>query len=539
MKKSNVLRVGAASRLAPFLVLLFFAAVAANAQTYQGQATAAKVSVTAPLITPTVVAVADTGPLPSAGGTISLSSAGTNLAGVVTVGASNVSTSGSTGSTASTANVGTVNVSVLGNTISADIVQASANASCPGAITTGSSVITNLVINGGSVTVTGDVDQTIALPGAVGNVVLNEHVFEVGVETVNAIHVHVTALDLTVTDVLIASTRAGIDCGFAPSADLFGGYGKSLTLRQGLGLPSAIVDAFLTDTGWLPRSGGVINTSTTAAGLSSIVSTTASSSSTSGGPAAGTPRATASNSHVDQLNINVLSGVVTISALAVNSDTQCSCDSVSTASCTGSSQLVNLNVNALGLNVPVNITGLPNQVVNIPVGILGTVTLTINERISSGSGNLTINALRVDLTLTGLAATRVVVSSAHSDIVCKIGTTAAPVTLSGRVLDAYGRQASNALVSITDNTGAVRSTRTSTFGYYSFSNLHAGQSYLVKVTSKTAQYAPRLFSATQDYADFDLYPSGATKSLNGVIVTDLISPVKTTKTESIVMRKRE
>jgi hypothetical protein len=539
MKTFQILRAGAVSKLAPFFVLLFIAAVSADAQTYQGQATAAKVSVTAPLITPTVVAVADTGPLPSAGGTISLSSAGTNLAGVVTVGASNVSTSGSTGATASTASVGTVNVSVLGNTISADIIQASANASCPGAITSGSATITNLVITGGSITVTGDANQTIALPGAVGNVVLNEHVIEVGVETVNAIHIHVTALDLTVTDVVIASARAGIDCGFAPTADLFGGYGKSVTLRQGLGLPPAIVDTFLTDTGWLPRSGGVINTSTVAAGLSSILTTGASSSSTSGGPAAGTPRATASNSHVDQLGINVLSGVVTISALTVNSDTSCSCDSNNASSCTGSSQLTNLNVNVLGLNVPVTITGLPNQVVNIPVLGFGNVTLTINERISSGTGDLTVNALRVDLTLTGLASTRILVSSAHSDIVCKLGVTAAPVSLSGRVLDANGRQVSNAIVSVTDNTGFVRSTRTNTFGYYSFSNLTAGQSYLVRVTSKTAQYAPRLFSAMQDYAGFDLYPSGAMKSSTGIIVTDLISPVKTVKTESIVSKKRE
>jgi hypothetical protein len=76
-------------------------------------------------------------------------------------------------------------------------------------------------------------------------------------------------------------------------------------------------------------------------------------------------------------------------------------------------------------------------------------------------------------------------------------------------------------------------------GYYSFSSLNAGQSYLVKVSSKAAQYAPRLFSATRDYAGFDLYPNGATKSLNGVIVTDLISPVKTVKTESVVTKKRE
>jgi hypothetical protein len=201
--------------------------------------------------------------------------------------------------------------------------------------------------------------------------------------------------------------------------------------------------------------------------------------------------------------------------------------------------LTNLNLNVLGSNVPVTITGLPNQVVNIPVGLLGDVTLTINERISSGTGDLTVNALRVDLTLTGLASTRVLVSSAHSDIVCKIGVTAAPVSLSGRVLDAYGRQVANAIVSVTDSSGTVRSARTNTFGYYSFGSLTAGQSYLVKVSSKAAQYAPRLFSASQDFEGFDLYPSGATKSLSGVIVTDLISPIKTTKTESVVTKKRE
>lgn len=523
MKKLKVLRGGAVSRLAPFFVSIFIAFTAAaevDAQTYQGQATAAKVSVTAPLVTPNVVAVADTGPLPSAGGTIALSSAGTSLSGVLTVGASNVSTSGSTGSTISTASVSSVNASVLGNTITADIVQANANASCPGAITSGSSVITNLVINGGSVTVTGDANQTIALPGAAGNVVLNEQVIEQGVQTVNAIHIHVTALDLTVTDIVIASARAGIDCGTIPSIDLFGGFGKSVTLRQGLGVPPAIVDAFLTDTGWLPRSGGVINTSTAAAGLSSIVSTTASSSSTSGGVAGGTPHQTQSNSRVDQLGINVLSGAVTISALVVNADTQCSCDGSGTASCSGSSVLTNLNVNVLGANVPVTITGSPNQVVVIPVFGLGSVTLTINERISSGPANLTVNALRVDLALTGLAASRVVVSSAHSDIVCGLPVTAAPVSVSGRVYGTNGRGISNAVVSLTGNNGETRSSRTNLFGFYSFSNLAAGKSYIARVTSKSGQYAPRLLNVTQDLAGLDFYPNGYKQNSTGIIVTD-------------------
>jgi hypothetical protein len=509
MKKLNMFR-GAWLSLASIFV--FVLAATADAQSFQGQATAAKVTVAAPLVTPNVIAVADTGPLPSAGGTISLSSAGTSVAGVLSVSSSNVSTSGAANLALSTASVNSVNVSVLENTVTADFVQAQTTATCPGLVTSGSSSITNLVINGTAITVTGTANQTFPLLGGVGNVVINEHAIQQGVETVNAIHILVTAVDLTVTDIVIASARAGILCGVNPPVDLYGGYGRSVTLRQNLGLPPAIVDAFLTDTGWLPRAGGDISTSTAAAGLSSILTTGASSSSTSGGDPAGTPRRTQSNSHVEQLAINVLSGMVTIDALVVNSDTQCSCDLSSISSCSGSSQLTGLNVNVLGLNVPVVITGLPNQVVNIPVLGFGSVTLTINEQLSSAASNITVNALRVNFNLTGLTASRVVVSSAHSEVVCNLAPTAAGVTISGSVYGREGRTVPGASVTLRDDSGIIWTARTNSFGQFTFSDVRAGQSYVAQVISKQSGYSPRVINVTDNVAGIDFYPAGSEKT---------------------------
>src|SRR5690348_16807663 len=79
--------------------------ITAISQTYTGQATAVKVMVDPPLLSPVTTAVADTGPLPAAGGNVSLTSVGTTVAGVLTVGSSNVNSSGVSGATHSDASV--------------------------------------------------------------------------------------------------------------------------------------------------------------------------------------------------------------------------------------------------------------------------------------------------------------------------------------------------------------------------------------------------------------------------------------------------
>jgi hypothetical protein len=102
------------------------------------------------------------------------------------------------------ASLANVNLTVGGVAISADSVMARAS-QVLGAAGGGSSTIDNLAINGVSVVVTGDPNQTISIPG--GQMVINEQtISSTGTAVVNALHVTING----VADVVIASATAGI-----------------------------------------------------------------------------------------------------------------------------------------------------------------------------------------------------------------------------------------------------------------------------------------------------------------------------------------
>ncbi|MGH9947398.1 MAG: hypothetical protein ACRD6X_09375 [Pyrinomonadaceae bacterium] len=82
--------------------------------------------------------------------------------------------------------------------------------------------------------------------------------------------------------------------------------------------------------------------------------------------------------------------------------------------------------------------------------------------------------------------------------------TAANVRISGRVMTNSGFGVRNALITLTDDSGNVFSARSSTFGYYSFDSVAAGQSYVVNVSAKSYQFSPTVLSVTDDLTGFDL-----------------------------------
>ncbi len=102
----------------------------------------------------------------------------------------------------SEASLARLNLTAGGAAISADFVMARAS-SVLGGTGSGDSLFTNLSINGGLVSVTGEPNQTITVSG--GTVVINEHLLSQGGITVNAIHITVNG-----TDLVIASATAGI-----------------------------------------------------------------------------------------------------------------------------------------------------------------------------------------------------------------------------------------------------------------------------------------------------------------------------------------
>jgi len=85
----------------------------------------------------------------------------------------------------------------------------------------------------------------------------------------------------------------------------------------------------------------------------------------------------------------------------------------------------------------------------------------------------------------------------------QIGSTAAGVEISGRVLTPDGRGIRNATVTITDADGVRRTATTSSFGIYKFDDVEAGATYVIGVSSKQYRFTSRVIQVVDSLADFD------------------------------------
>ena len=65
-----------------------------------------------------------------------------------------------------------------------------------------------------------------------------------------------------------------------------------------------------------------------------------------------------------------------------------------------------------------------------------------------------------------------------------VAPTAALVTVSGRVMTASGRGIRNVMIEMTDGGGTPRTTLSTSFGYYSFTDVPAGETYIFTVSGK-------------------------------------------------------
>ncbi|HKP70990.1 MAG TPA: kelch repeat-containing protein [Pyrinomonadaceae bacterium] len=81
--------------------------------------------------------------------------------------------------------------------------------------------------------------------------------------------------------------------------------------------------------------------------------------------------------------------------------------------------------------------------------------------------------------------------------------TAAGVSVSGRVVSANGLPISRALVTRVGSNGVVSSTRTSSFGYFAFHDVPAGQTYIFDVSAKGYSFVPRAVMIVESIADID------------------------------------
>ena len=85
----------------------------------------------------------------------------------------------------------------------------------------------------------------------------------------------------------------------------------------------------------------------------------------------------------------------------------------------------------------------------------------------------------------------------------QVGSTAAGVEVSGRVVTPEGRGIRNAQVVITDTAGNRRVATTSSFGIYRFEDVAAGATYTVSVASKQFRFTPRVIQIVDNLSDFD------------------------------------
>lgn len=83
------------------------------------------------------------------------------------------------------------------------------------------------------------------------------------------------------------------------------------------------------------------------------------------------------------------------------------------------------------------------------------------------------------------------------------GTTAAAVSIGGRVQISTGQGLLNATVILTDGEGFIRTARSSSFGYYRFEEIPSGRTYVISVDSRNYTFAPQVISVFDNLTDVD------------------------------------
>jgi hypothetical protein len=177
--------------------------------TYTGEAAVAKVNVLGILN----ASIQDTGQLPSSGGSLSTELLSLTVPDLLSLNLLSASTDGANNETDSAASVVQVTITAAGVNIAASVLTSNASATCAPAVS-GTSTVVGLKVNGLSVKITGQPNQTIPL--LVGSLVINEQISSVVNQPnyttadmlVNALHLKVGFL----ADVIISQSHAGVTC---------------------------------------------------------------------------------------------------------------------------------------------------------------------------------------------------------------------------------------------------------------------------------------------------------------------------------------
>lgn len=131
---------------------------------------------------------------------------------------------------------------------------------------------------------------------------------------------------------------------------------------------------------------------------------------------------------------------------------------------------------------------------------VATVRFTIPANATIGLTPITFGDAPTVQSVSGLTG---LFQAAFQNGTVQIGSTAAGVQVSGRVLTPDGRGVRNAVVSITDSNAVTRNVTTSSFGVYRFEDVAGGETYVIGVAAKRYRFAPRVIQIVSSLADID------------------------------------
>jgi hypothetical protein len=84
-----------------------------------------------------------------------------------------------------------------------------------------------------------------------------------------------------------------------------------------------------------------------------------------------------------------------------------------------------------------------------------------------------------------------------------LAPTAAGVTINGRVLTPGGLGVSKALITLVGSDGVPRNALTNPFGYFRFDDVLVGGTYVLSVSHKRHQFAPRSLTVYDEISEFN------------------------------------
>jgi hypothetical protein len=141
--------------------------------------------------------------------------------------------------------------------------------------------------------------------------------------------------------------------------------------------------------------------------------------------------------------------------------------------------------------------------------ILITVTFTVEAGISQGDTHLTLSQVNASSD-----APQLFMPTVTNGVVTILAPTAASAQVGGRVMQANGRGVANARVKLTDQNGNMRTARTNPFGYYQFTGVEVGQTYVIAGEHKQYKFDPQVITVNGSLSEVNLIASETLPKLN-------------------------